>query len=63
MATLASQVKQMLDAAVAAPGGPAGLVFGAVNARGDVLVAEAAGRRALDSPDPVRRTVCSGERC
>ena len=58
MERLSSTVKEILDRAVSAPGGPAGLVFGAVDREGQVLVAEAAGVRALGE-DPVVNDVAA----
>ncbi|KZV98346.1 beta-lactamase/transpeptidase-like protein [Exidia glandulosa HHB12029] len=51
--TLATQVKQILSEAVNATNGPAGLVFGAINRNGKVLVAEAVGKRAIDKDEPM----------
>lgn len=53
MMSLASSVKQILDAAVSGPNGPAGLVFGAVDRNGKFLVAEASGRLGLDKDEPM----------
>ena len=54
MSSLSSQVKQVLEHAVSGANAPAGLVFGAINRNGEILVAEAAGRAALDKDEPVR---------
>ncbi|KZV89798.1 beta-lactamase/transpeptidase-like protein [Exidia glandulosa HHB12029] len=47
--SLSEQVLKILTDAVNAPNGVPGLVFGAVNAKGETLVAEAAGVMTLDS--------------
>ncbi|KZV89813.1 beta-lactamase/transpeptidase-like protein [Exidia glandulosa HHB12029] len=47
--SLSQQVRTILSDAVNAPNGVPGLVFGAVNAKGETIVAEAAGVTTLDS--------------
>lgn len=51
---LQQQIQKILADAVGAPNGAPGLVFGAVNAKGDTLVAEAAGKSTLGGDQPVR---------
>ena len=50
---LAEQVKAILEHAVGEPNGPVGIVYGAVDRQGKILVAEAAGKRSLDNDTPV----------
>ncbi|EJD37012.1 beta-lactamase/transpeptidase-like protein [Auricularia subglabra TFB-10046 SS5] len=51
--TLAADIKTILEKAVTAPNGPAGLVYGAVDAKGNFLVCEAAGKRVLGKDEPM----------
>ncbi|GAA5972713.1 hypothetical protein JCM21900_002361 [Sporobolomyces salmonicolor] len=53
MADLKQSVQTILDNSVKVPTGPAGVVFGAVDKTGRVLVNEAAGVRAVDKADPM----------
>ena len=57
METLSFRVKEILDATISGPNAPAGLVFGAVNRKGEFLVTEASGRVALDKDEPVRNSL------
>ncbi len=47
MNSLAADVRATLDAATGVPNGPAGLVFGAIDCKGKVLVAEISGKKSL----------------
>ncbi|EJD37014.1 beta-lactamase [Auricularia subglabra TFB-10046 SS5] len=51
--SLAADVQSILKKAVTAPNGPAGLVYGAIDAKGSTLVLEAAGLRALGGEEPM----------
>ncbi|EJD37013.1 beta-lactamase/transpeptidase-like protein [Auricularia subglabra TFB-10046 SS5] len=55
---LAAEVRSIVEKAVSAPNGPAGLVYGAIDAGGNLLVCEAAGRRALDKDEPMTTDAC-----
>jgi hypothetical protein len=64
-ATLAQNVHGVLESAIKAPGGPPGIVFGAVDRTGKVLVNEGAGVRFINKPDQkvgVRRFFFCGKR-
>lgn len=52
--SLATEIKSILEKAVAASNGPVGLVYGAVDATGALLVCEAAGYRELGSSEPMK---------
>ncbi|EJD54223.1 beta-lactamase/transpeptidase-like protein [Auricularia subglabra TFB-10046 SS5] len=53
MATLSGQVQEILNSFVQPPTGVAGLVFGAIDRDGNILVSEAAGKRSLSKPEPL----------
>ncbi|EJD37015.1 beta-lactamase/transpeptidase-like protein [Auricularia subglabra TFB-10046 SS5] len=50
---LAADIKFILEKACASPNGPAGLVYGAVDATGAMMVCETAGHLALGGDEPV----------
>jgi len=51
--SLKAQVKGILDATTGEVNGPVGIVFGAVDKHGKLLVAEASGKTALNGDDPM----------
>ncbi|EJD40363.1 beta-lactamase/transpeptidase-like protein [Auricularia subglabra TFB-10046 SS5] len=53
MSSIGAEIKKILDDAVRAPNAPPGLVFGAVDRQGQVLVAEAAGKVRLGEDKPM----------
>jgi hypothetical protein len=50
-ADLKQNVRAVLENTIKAPGGPPGIVFGAVDRTGKILVNESAGVRFIDRPD------------
>jgi hypothetical protein len=56
MPSVEEEVRQVLEATVTAENGPVGLVYGAMDKTGKVLVKEAFGKKVLDSADDVSVT-------
>lgn len=62
MQPLGAHVKGVLKAATSKENGPVGVIYGATNSKGEVLVLEAAGKRSIADKADTMTTGKSGNR-